>query len=85
MEKRKWHQTEQCGSKGGEQYPPKEWNPKEDDWKALQKVQSKFYLDKDWDIHYGDWYIMARKFRLSDASLKDCLYWSIQDGEAHLP
>ena len=26
----------------------------------------------------------AKKFRLSDASLKDCLYWSIQDGAKKL-
>ena len=64
--------------------PPLERNPKEDDWKAFQKVQPKFYLDKDWDVHYGDWYVMAKKFRLSDASLKDCLYWSIQDGAKKL-
>ena len=63
---------------------PPERNPKEDDWKAFQKVQPKFYLDKDWDVHYGDWYVMAKKFRLSDASLKDCLYWSIQDGAKKL-
>ena len=44
----------------------------------------KFYLDKDWDVHYGDWFVMAKKFRLSDASLKDCLYWSIQDGAKKL-
>ena len=33
---------------------PHERNSKEDDWKGFQKVQPKFYLDKDWDVHYGD-------------------------------
>ena len=27
--------------------PPPERNPREEDWKAFQKVQPKFYLDKD--------------------------------------
>ena len=64
--------------------PPLERNPKEDDWKAFQKVQPKFYLDKDWDVFYGDWVVMARKFRLSEASLKNCLYWAVQDGAKKL-
>ena len=51
----------------GDRPPPLERNPKEDDWKAFQKVQPKFYLDKDWDVFYGDWelatvFLGLRKF-----------------------
>ena len=48
----------------GDRPPPLERNPKEDDWKAFQKVQPKFYLDKDWDVHFGDWFVMAKRLRL---------------------
>ena len=69
-EKRNGNGQKKRGSRGGGQYPH-ERNPKEDDWKAFQKVQPKFFLDKDWDVHYGVWFVMAKKFRLSDAFLKD--------------
>ena len=47
-------------------------NPKEDDWKAFQKVQPKFYLDKDLDV-FGDWVCDGKKVEQNRAlSAREC-------------